>query len=207
MMNDEFRVPLSSGNGAGRRSALRAVNARERRQNLKYAVFYLVVAALLFLSNQFAKHERREENQSNTALNVAVDLSVGRKSPATTTGRYSANQATYIIRFRVTNRGNRSVFYPVYPGTNRPIGHIVYRVAPGSEWMVLPRPEEPISPPALRVEGGVAWVEMPPGGSVDGVYDDPGSPGGDHAYELDLKAATNEKITRFFSQTYRLNTN
>ena len=208
MMNDEFRAHLTSGNGTGRRGVPHPVNPQERRQNLKYAVFYLVVAVLLFLANQFAKHQRADGNQSDAALNVALDLSIGRKSDATTTGNYPANEATYVIRFRVTNRGNQSVFYPVYSGTNRPIGHIVYRVAPGSEWMALSWPEKPISPPALpSVEGDVAWVEMPPGGWVDGVYDDAGSPGGDHAYELDLKVATNDKITRFFSQAYRVNAN
>lgn len=208
MMNDAFEAHITSGNGTGRRGVLHPKNPQARRQNLKYAVFYLVVAVLLFLANQFAKHPPADGNQSDAALNVALDLSVGRKSDANRTGGYPANEATYVIRFRLTNRGNQSVFYPVYPGTNRPIGHIVYRVAPGSDWMALSPPEKPLSTSALpSAEGNVAWVETPPGGWVDGVYEDPGSPGGDHAYELDLKVAPHEKVTRFYSQAYRVTAN
>jgi len=210
MINDEFRGQLTSGNGTGPRGVLgrHPGNQQERKQNLKYATFYLVVAVLLFLANQLAKHPRGDGSQSDAVLNVGFDLSVGRKPEPIRARNDSAEEATYVIRFRLTNRGNQSVFYPVYPGTNRPIGRIVYRVTPGSEWIRLSWPIKPISPPAVsRVEGDVAWVEMPPGGWVDGVYDDPGSPGRDHAYELDLKVATNDKVTRFFSEPYRLNSN
>ena len=58
------------------------------------------------------------------------------------------------------------------------------------------------APPS--VGGKVAWVEMPPGGWVDGMYNDPGSPGVDHAYE---KVETNDNVVRFISQPYRLSAN
>ena len=210
-MNDEFRRQLTSGNGTEPRGGLdrHPGNQQERKQNLKYAIFYLVVAVLLFLANQLAKHPRADGSQSDAVLNVGFDLSLGRKPEPIRARNDSAEEATYVIRFRLTNRGNQSVFYPVYPGTNRPIGRIVYRVAPGSEWIALSWPEKPISPPPAlsSAEGDFAWVEMPPGGWVDDVYDDPGTPGGDHAYEVDLKVATNDKVTRFLSQPYPVKSN
>ena len=211
MINDEFRGQLTSGNGTGPRGVLgrHPGNQQERKQNLKHAIFCLAVAVLLFLANQLAKHSRANGYRSGAVLNIGVDLSVDRGSTPIRASNDPTDKATYVIRFRLTNRGNQSVFYPVYPGTNRPIGHIFYRVAQGSEWIALSWPGKSISPPPAlpSVEGDVAWVEMPPGGWVDEVYDDPGSPGGDHAYELDLKVATNDKVTRFFSQPYRVNSN
>ena len=194
MRNDKFGAHLASGNGTGRRDVgdRPLEKQQERTRNLKFAIFYLAVGVLLFLANQFAKQPQADGNQPDALSNVDMDLSVGREPEPTRTGNDSTEGATYAIRFRLTNRGNQSVFYPVYPGTNRPIGGLVYRVDPGSERMMASGPEKPAStlgPPS--VGGGVAWVEMPPGGWVDGVYDDPGSPRGDHAYELDLKVATN----------------
>jgi hypothetical protein len=55
-----------------------------------------------------------------------------------------------------------------------------------------------------NVGGKVGWVEMPPGGWVGGIYDDPGSPRGDHANEIDLQFATNGNVIGFFSQAYRV---
>ena len=210
MGNDKFGAHLTSGNGTGRQDVLdrHLEKARERPRNLKFAIFYLAVGVLLFLANQFAQQPQTDGNQPNAVLNVGLDLSVGRKPEPTGTGNDPTKGATYAIRFRLTNRGNQSVFYPVYPGTNRPIGRLFYRTAPGSEWVVLSWPKEPTSTSARPSVGGkVAWVEMPPGGWVDGIYDDPGSPGGDHAYEIDLKVATNGNVVRFISQAYRVSVN
>ena len=68
--------------------------------------------------------------------------------------------------------------------------------------------KEPTSTSARPSVGSkVAWVEMPPGGWVDGIYDDPGSPGGDHAYQLDLRVATADNVVRFILQPYRVSPN
>jgi len=139
MINDEFRGQLTSGNGAGPRGVLgrHPGNQQERKQNLKYAIFCLAVAVLLFLANQLAKHSRANGYRSGAVLNIGVDLSVDRGSTPIRASNDPTDKATYVIRFRLTNRGNQSVFYPVYPGTNRPIGHIFYRVAQESEWIAL----------------------------------------------------------------------
>jgi len=79
MMNGKFEGHFSSGNGTGSRGVVgrRPSNRRERTQNLKYAIFYLVVAAPLFLGNQLAKHPRVDGNQSDAISNVSLDLSLG----------------------------------------------------------------------------------------------------------------------------------
>jgi hypothetical protein len=210
MRNDKFDQHLTSGNGAGRQDVVNRhpEKQQERARNLKFAIFYLAFGVVLFLANQFAKQPQGDGNQRNAVSNVGLDLSVGRKPKPTGTGNAPTEGATYAIRFRLTNRGNQSVFYPAYPGTNRPIGRLVYRAAPRSEWVVLSWPKEITSTSAPPSVGGkVTWVEMPPGGWVDGVYNDPGSPGGDHAYELDLKVVTNDNVVRFISQAYRVNAN
>lgn len=207
MRNDKFDAHLTSGNGTGLRDVVdrHPEKQQERARNLKFAIFYLAVGVVLLLANQFAKQPQGDGNQRNAVLNVGLDLSVDRK-PEPTSGNAPTERATYAIRFRLTNRGNQSVFYPVYPGTNRPIGRLVSRVAPGSEWVVLSWPKEPTSTSARPSLGGVAWVEMPPDGWVDGIYDDPGSPSGDRAYQLDLKVAANDNVFRLVSQVYRVST-
>lgn len=207
MRNDKFGTHPTSSNGTGRQDVVDRDSEKQQEQarNLKFAIFYLAVGVLLFLANRVAKQPQADGNQPNAVLTAGLDLSVGKPEP---TGNDQTERATYAIRFRLTNRGNQSVFYPVYPGTNRPIGHLVYRVAPGSEWVALSWPKDPTSALARpSVEGKIDWVEMPPGGWVDGIYDDPGSPRGDHAYELDLKLASSDNVVRFVSHAYRVSAN
>ena len=207
MTNDKFRIHLISGNGM-RRNQQGADGPKERTQLLKYAIFYLVVAAILFVTNQAAKNPMAGRNQSQSPSNLHIDLSVVRKLEPNRLGSNAAEGGTYVVRFRLTNQGNQPIFYPVSPNTNRPMGHIVYRIAPGSDWRLPSEPELSLSGPAqLNANGHIAWVEMPPGGWADGEYDDPGSPAGEHAYELDLKFAADGKVSSLLSHPYLANTN
>ena len=43
-------------------------------------------------------------------------------------GSNAALGGTYVVRFRLTHEGNQPIFYPVSRNTNRPIGHLVYRI-------------------------------------------------------------------------------
>jgi hypothetical protein len=129
MTNDEFRIHLISGNGV-RRDKQGAGGPKNRTQLLKYAVFYLAVAAILFVTNQTAKNPMAGRNQSQSSSNLHIDLSVARKLEPNRLGSNAAGAATYVVRFRLTNRGNQPIFYPVSPNTNRPLGHLVYRIAP-----------------------------------------------------------------------------
>lgn len=88
------------------------------------------------------------------------------------------------------------------------MGQIVYRIAPGADWIALSAPElSPSTPAQLNVKAHVAWVEMPPGGWADGEYEDTGSPAGDHAFELEEKVATDGKVSPLLSGAYPVNIN
>lgn len=183
-------------------------NLEDWRQNLKYAVFCLIIAIILFLNNRVSKHLTDNGNLSQSAPNLGIDLSVDRKFEGNGTGSNGASGATYVVRFRLTNQGNQPIFYPVSPDTNRPIGRIVYRVAPQSDWKPLSEPEpSPSTRAQLNGRGHIAWREMPPGGWADGGYEDPGSPAGDHAFELEVKVATDGRVRPLLSRAYPVNTN
>ena len=112
MTNDKFRIHLMSGNGM-RRSRRRAGGPKDRKQLLKYAIFYLVVAAILFVTNRVAKNPMDGRNQSPS--NLHIDLSVARKLEPNRLGNNAAGRGTYVVRFRLTNHGNQPIFYPVSP--------------------------------------------------------------------------------------------
>jgi hypothetical protein len=206
MMSEELSPHLASGNGTGgtRPDDRLSVNDTDRAHNLKCAIFYSAVAMLLILANQLAKHPGPGANRPDAAIAVRLDLSISPKSKVPSIENEPMGGGTYAIRFRLTNQGNWPVFYPLDPSTNRPVGHIVYRAVPGSAWIL----EKPVATPNQTGAGShIAWVEMPPGGWVDGIYEDSSLPAGDHAYELELKASTDDKAAALFSQSYRLNAN
>jgi len=207
MTNDKFRIHLLSGNGM-RRNQQDADGPKDQTQLLKYAIFYLVVAAILLVANQAAKDPMVRANQAQPASNLHIDLSVAPKFETNPTGGNAAGRGAFVVRFRLTNQGNQPIFYPVSPGTNHPMGQIIYRIAPGADWRLTSESElSPSVPAQLNAKDHIAWVEMPPGGWADGEYDDPGSPAGEHAYELDLKFAADGKVSPLLSHAYTVNAN
>ena len=206
MTNHKFRIHLISANGI-RRNRQGADGPKDRTQLLKYAILYLVIAAILFVTNQNAKNTMAGRNQLQSPSNLHIDLSVTRKSEPNRLGSNAAWGGTYVVRFRLTNEGNQPIFYPVSANTNRPIGHLVYRINSRSDWGLLSAPElSPSTPAQLNPKGQIAWVEMPPGGWADGEYDDPGFPAGEHAYALDLKFAADGKVSHVLSHPYLTST-
>lgn len=204
MANDEFRIHVISGNGTSRNQQ-GADGPKDRTQLLKYAIFYLVVAAILCVTNEAAKNSVAGANQLPS--NFHIVLSAASQLESNRLGSNAGGGGTYVVRFRLTNQGNQPIFYPSSPDSNRPLGHIVYRVASQSDWKPLPGSE---SSPSTRDQlngRGVVWIEMPPGGWAEGEYEDPGSPAGDHAYELDLKVATDGKASPLLSSAYPVNYN
>lgn len=208
MTGGKLRERFSQGNGSGPWSGHEQapLSQQERARYLKYAIFYLAVAVLLFFANRFAKNSRADMNQSDQTLDVSLDLSIGPKPGPTSMNTNPSVEASQVIRFRLTNRGKRLVFYPVYPSANRMMGHIVYRPDAGSPWTTISRSEKA---PSIATSPGmketVRWIALSPNAWVDGLYDDPGTPS-DHAYEVDLRLAPNDTVRRFFSRPYHLNT-
>jgi len=207
MTNDKFRIHLLSGNGK-RRNQQDADGPKDQTQLLKHAIFYLVVAAILLVANQAAKDPTARANQAQTTSNLHLDVSIARKLEANPTPSNATGGGTCIVHFRLTNQGNLSIFYPVSPGTNHPMGQIVYRIAPGTEWRALSAPALSASTPdEQNGKDRLAWVEMPPGGWADGEYEDPGSPMGDHAIALDVKGAIDGRVSPLLSRAYPVNSN
>ncbi len=77
MTNEKFRIHLISGNGM-RRNQQGADGPKNRTQLLKFAIFYLVAAAILFVTNQAAKNSMAGSNQPQSPSNLRIDLSAAR---------------------------------------------------------------------------------------------------------------------------------
>jgi hypothetical protein len=207
MTNDRFRIHLTSGNSA-HRNQQESGAPKDRRQLLKYAIFYLVVAAILVVANKPAKSPTAAAAELRSAVNLQIDLSVTRKVEPNRLASNVAAVGAHVVRFRLTNEGNVPIFYPVSSNTRRPMGRIVCRNAPGADWKAILTPElSRLAPTQLNLNAEVAWIEMPPGGWADGDYVDPGFPGGEHAYEMGLKYAADGKVTTFLSNPYPAETN
>ena len=202
--------PSSSSNGNTNKPKIGshsgAILGGERKTNLKRALFFLVVAILLILARQVDKDLPTASSQSPSVLNVHFDLSI--PEPA---GKIATEQSAaggYVVQFRLTNRGNRPVFCPVRSGTNVLTGQVVYRITGASEWMALSLPSKTTASSAQeRIDQSLHWIEMPPGGRIDGQFKDPGWPDGDRAYAVDLKTEPNAKSVRVVSSPYHLPTN
>lgn len=163
----------------------------ERWVNIKLALSLSVVALLFAMAEHLGRMQERTDVSlapDSTAL-VSLTLSLPERPGIGT--RFSA-------RFRLSNRGNHSIFYPVSTATNIPMGQLVARTTLSSDWMSLsktlehrPRPLQEYNDPNLR------WIEMPPGGWADGEFSDPGDWAGEHAYRF--SSSRNGTLTRFGS--------
>ena len=177
----------------------------ERKTYLTYALFFLAVAALLIVARQLGKDASTTSGQSTSMLNVQFDLAIQQASGQVPRDGYLSLSGAYVVRFRLSNRGNHPVFYPIRPGTNVLAGHVVYRIALESKWMAVPWSATPSVPNVQEPnDQNLAWIEMPPGGWVDGQFQDLGWPDGDHAYAIDLKPEPDAKIVGLVSPAYRL---
>ena len=205
-MSDQAKVPLfrlstkarSSENGNGRKSHLisTADAAPERKANLKRAFFFLAVAFLLILASQLRRVGETPDSISTRAFGRGISLSL---SPR----REGGNQIGFVVQFQLRNAGNRSLFYPARPGTSAPVGQIVSRASGSSEWMT---PSGTLKQQGAAVQElidrNLAWIEMPPGGWVDGAFQDPKEFPGWHAYAIYVKAERNADEVLIVSEPY-----
>jgi hypothetical protein len=198
-----------SGNGKAPQHVsilgLGSATQEERKTYLKYALFFLAVAVLLIVARQLGKDASTTSGQSTSMLNVQFDLSVQQASGQGAREGYQSQSGGQVVRFRLSNRGNHPVFYPVRPGTNVLVGHVVYRTTPDSKWIAVPWSATPAVPNVQESnDQNLFWIEMPPGGWVDGQFQDLGRPDGDHAYAIDLRPEPSAKIVGFVSLPYHL---
>jgi len=172
-----------------------------RRVNIKLAVFFSVVALLFVLVNHLSRVQEQTDAKlgpHSTAL-VGLTLSPQQKS---------GNRAGFSVRFRLSNRGSHSVFYPISTTTNMPVGQLVARPTPSSDWMSLSSTSKQRVPAAEESMGSnLTWIEMPPGGWVDGEFHDGGESPEEHAYVIYVKLARDADVSRIMSQPYTSSAN
>jgi len=167
----------------------------ERKANLRRAIFFAGVAILLIVANQLRHVKEDSDSHSSAAFVAGVKLVLYPE-------QHGDNQGL-LLRFRLSNMGNHAVFYPVRPGTDVPIGQIVTRASVSSEWMALFGSSKRMASAVPEFnDSNLTWIEMPPGGWVDGEFSDPGDSAGARAYSIFLKPDRTADKARILSQPY-----
>src|SRR5258708_28982900 len=146
----------------------RSKDEEERQVNIKLAVFFSVVALLFVLAEHFGRMQERTDANLGPDSTALVSLTL---SPP----QRSGNRAGFSVRFHLSNRGNHSVFYPMDPTTSGPIGQLVARGAPSSEWVSLSSSsKQRLSAVQEFTDSNLTLIEMPRVGWVDGEFPDTG---------------------------------
>ena len=157
--------------------------AEERQANIKRAGFFAVVALLSVL----AKHLGRVEDRTDATLGPDSTTLV---SLILSPPKRAGGRAGFSVRFRLSNKGNHSVFYPTGTTTSVPIGQLVARASPSSDWISLSSTsQQQVESVRELVGANLTWIEMPPGGWVDGEFHDAGESPDEHAYVIYVKPA------------------
>jgi hypothetical protein len=171
--------------------------AEEQQVNIKLAGFFALVALLFVLAEHLGRTPERTDTNLGPDSTALVNLTVSpQESPR--------SGARLYLRFRLSNRGSHSIFYPVSTATNIPIGQLVARTTLLSDWMSLSSTSAPRLPAVGEdIDPNLRWIEMPPGGWADGKFSDPGDWTGEHAYAVFLKPSRNADVVRILSEPYR----
>jgi hypothetical protein len=198
------RGPLLSGNGNGHQPHVGPPSESPHHEgpkpNLKHALFYIAVAFLLIFSGVLGRISEPPNSNFRRPSLQGITLVLHPWMRA-------ENQLDLTVRFRLSNMGNHPVLYPVRPDTNVPIGQILTRVSPSSEWTLssISQQQSPAGPESI--DRNLAWIEMPPGGWVDGEFSDRGESDRDHAFAIFLKPDRNGGEVRIVSQPYHFHSN
>lgn len=187
--------PLKKTNG-DRPPSLSLSDEDERQINIKLSVFFTVVALLFVL----AEHLGRVQEQSRA--NLASD-STAFVSLTLLPLERSGSAAGLSVRFRLSNTGNHSVFYPLNTATSAPIGELVVRSSSEADWTSLSSPSNERLPAIQNSrDSDVRWIEMPPGGWIDGKFTDIDAAPGVHAYAIYVKPTRDANAIRIVSSSY-----
>lgn len=158
-------------------------DAEERPANIKLAGFFAVVALLSVLAEHLGRVEDRTDANLSPDSTTLVSLTL---SPLERSG----DRAGFSVRFRLSNKGNHSVFYPTGATTSGPIGQLVGRASPSSDWISLSSTsQQQVAGVQELVDANLTGIEMPPGGWVDDEFHDAGESPDEHAYVIYLKSA------------------
>jgi hypothetical protein len=168
----------------------------ERKANIKLAWFFVVVALLFVLAEHFGRVQERTDANLSLDSTPLVSLTI---SPPDRSG----NRAGFSVRFRLSNRGNHSVFYPMDTTTSLPVEQLAARTSPPSDWVSLSSiSKQRILAVQEFMDSNLTWIEMPPGGWVDGEFRDAGEFLEEHAYVIYVKPVRDAKGIRIVSKSY-----
>jgi len=188
------RAP-ANGNGHQRLPAAQIYfhAQEERKVNLRLTAFCLAVAAVLILSTLL----ERVVQSPDLATDRNPFRGVVLEAHPNPDGRAHHG---LVVLFRLCNRGTQPILYPVHPGTNLPVGQVLVRKESSSEWIKPSRASE--AAVSREMESTLGWIEMAPGGCMDGEFDDQVEVPGNHAYEVFLKADHNSTPMQVLSGPY-----
>lgn len=192
--------PSSSKKTNGDRFGSTPINnddaSEERKANIKRAWFFATVAVLFVLADQLGRVKNASDSNSGPPSAASVSLTLSRFQA-------SRDRTAFFVRFRLSNRGNRSVFYRVRAATNAPVGQTLARTSPSSAWVTLfSASKQPVPDTQEFTNPNHTWVEMPPGGWVEGEFQDSVEFPGEHAYAIYIKPARDADESRIISQPY-----
>ncbi len=186
----------TNGNRLGLPPLLDGNHGEERKANVRHAWFFTMVAVLFILADQLGHVKNVSHSNSGPASAENVSLTLTHREA-------HRDRVGLSVRFRLSNRGNHSIFYPMRTGTNVPLGRLVARSSPSSEWINSTTPsEQPVSSVPEFMDTKLTWSEMPPGGWVDGEFQDLGESPGEHAYVIHVKAARSASDIKIISNSY-----
>jgi len=192
--------PSSSSKTNGDKQRLLSPNdgdaSEERKANIKRAWFFATVAVLFVLASQLGHVRNASDSNSEPASAASVSLTLSRlERPRERVG--------FSVRFRLSNRGKHSIFYPMRAGTDAPLGQIVARTSPSSERISLSTTsKQQASPVSGFMDANLTWIEMPPGGWVDGEFHDANESSEEHAYVIYVKPARDVSVIKIVSNSY-----
>jgi hypothetical protein len=181
----------------GNRLRLRAQpDGRGRQTKVKVAQFFVLVALLSVLADHLSRvQERTDANLGPDSISL-VNLIL---YPSERLG----NSSGFTVRFRLSNKGNHSVFYPTDTATNVPVGQLVARASSTSDWMSLSSTsEQRVRAVEKSKDSNLMWIEMPPGGWVDSEFQDVGESPEEHAFVIYVKVARDGNGIRIVSKPY-----
>lgn len=194
-----FRIrvgPFCLGDGHDGRLHLipltQVMKGEERRNNVKCAWFFATVAVVCVLSDLLGHFKNSYELSSNPAPWGQPSLTLSLVAPV-------KNGARCFVQFGLSNRGNHPFYYSVPAESSSPVGEILTRTSSLSEWTSVPDNSQQLrlAPPSFE------WIEMPPGGWIDGKFFDTCAFSGDHAYAIYVKPTQKSEMVRFVSEPYR----
>jgi len=167
-----------------------------RQTEVKVAQFFVLVALLFVLADHLGRVQKRTD--ANLGPDSTSLLNLILYPP-----ERSEHISGFTVRFRLINKGNHSVYYPTSTTTSAPVGQLVTRASLTSDWTSLPSASKHLVPEVQELSrANLRWIEMPPGGWVDGEFQDVGESPEEHAYLIYVKVARDGNGIRIVSKPY-----